>query len=71
MTYTFSIQFEFDAETGQVCAVIPALNHLSDYGDNFQKAERNILEAAKLYIAQHPNVETDTDSVGTKILVQA
>lgn len=67
MTYHFRVQFDFDPETGQVCALIPHLNNLSDYGQNFSEAEQNILKAAELYLQECPEVSTEEVSSGTQI----
>jgi predicted RNase H-like HicB family nuclease len=46
----YKIQYDFDPETRSVTAVVPALNYLSSFGDNFQKAEQNIKEAIQAYL---------------------
>ena len=51
MVTEYKVIYSFDKETGQVCAVVPALNHLSDYGKNFKEAERNISRAVGLYLS--------------------
>ena len=50
MIAEYKVQYSFDKETGQVCAEIPALNHLSDYGKDFKDAEKNITKAVGLYL---------------------
>lgn len=72
MTYSFRIQYTFDPETGSVCATIPSLNSLSDYGENFEEAEKNITIAAKLYIEEFKEkLKSDISKNGTNILITA
>lgn len=47
----YKVIYSFDEETGLVCAEVPALNHLSDYGKDFKEAERNISRAVELYLS--------------------
>ncbi|MGR3311220.1 MAG: type II toxin-antitoxin system HicB family antitoxin [Candidatus Brocadiales bacterium] len=51
MVTEYKVIYSFDKETGQVCAEVPALNHLSDYGKNFKEAKRNISRAIELYLS--------------------
>ncbi len=50
MIAEYKVLYSFDKETGQVCAEVPALNHLSDYGKDFKEAEKNITKAVELYL---------------------
>ncbi len=50
MTTEYKVIYSFDKETGQVCAEVPALNYLSDYGNDFKEAEKNIAKAVELYL---------------------
>lgn len=51
MITEYKVIYSFDKETGQVCAEVPVLNHLSDYGKNFKEAEKNITKAVEIYLA--------------------
>jgi predicted RNase H-like HicB family nuclease len=51
MVAEYKVIYSFDKETGHVCAEIPTLNHLSDYGKDFEEAERNISKAVELYLS--------------------
>lgn len=46
----YKIEYEVDAQSGQVTATIPELNHLSSFGDSFAEAEANVREAALGYL---------------------
>lgn len=50
MIAEYKVLYSFDKETGQVCAEVPALNHLSDFGNDFKEAEKNITKAVELYL---------------------
>jgi len=50
MTTEYKVVYSFDKETGQVCAEVPSLNYLSDYGKDFKEAEKNIGKAVELYL---------------------
>ncbi len=71
MNYAFRVQYQFDPETGNVCAVIPKLNYLSDYGSDFEEAESNILKALQLYLEENPHTESEESVLGTKIFMTA
>ena len=47
---SYKIEYEVDAETGQVTATIPELNHVSSFGDTFAEAEAHVREAALGYL---------------------
>lgn len=51
MITEYKVVYSFDKETGQVCAEVPLLNHISDYGKDFEEAERNITKAVGLYLS--------------------
>ncbi len=51
MVTEYKVVYSFDKETGQVCAEVPVLNHISDYGRDFREAERNMTKAVELYLA--------------------
>jgi predicted RNase H-like HicB family nuclease len=69
----YRVIYEFDAETGQVTATIPELNHVSSYGRDFEEAERAIKEAAVAYLealvkeGESPPLEP-TDEEGSSVL---
>ena len=46
----YKIEYSVDAQSGQVVAVIPELNHVSSFGGTFAEAEANVKEAALCYI---------------------
>ncbi|MCF7834024.1 MAG: type II toxin-antitoxin system HicB family antitoxin [Candidatus Pacebacteria bacterium] len=46
----YKIEYKTDKETSQVIATIPALNHISSFGDSFSEAEKNIKEAGLAYL---------------------
>ena len=48
--YEYKIEYEIDAKTKQVVAIIPELNHASSFGKTFAEAEANVKEAALCYL---------------------
>ncbi|HWG84886.1 MAG TPA: type II toxin-antitoxin system HicB family antitoxin [Deinococcales bacterium] len=46
----YRVEYAFDPETGSVTATVPELNHVSSFGTDFAEAERNVTEAALLYL---------------------
>ncbi|MBI5788963.1 MAG: type II toxin-antitoxin system HicB family antitoxin [Candidatus Schekmanbacteria bacterium] len=50
MLTEYKVVYSFDKETGQVCAEVPALNHIADFGKDFKEAEKNITKAVELYL---------------------
>ena len=47
----FTITYSFDIETNQYIAEIPELN-LSDFGDTFDEADKNVKNMLSLYIEE-------------------
>ena len=74
ITAEYKVIYSFDKETGQVCAEIPVLNHLSDFGKDFKEAEKNITNAADLYLSylneKHQKFPKERSRKGTFIRLQ-
>jgi predicted RNase H-like HicB family nuclease len=47
MVYTHRVDLETDAQTGQVCVTLPALNDLSDFGETVEEALKNLKHLAE------------------------
>jgi predicted RNase H-like HicB family nuclease len=47
MVYTYRVQLETDTHTGQICATLPALNDLSDFGETVEEALENLKQLAE------------------------
>ncbi len=47
MVYTYRVQLETDTHTGQICATLPALNELSDFGETVEEALENLKQLAE------------------------
>lgn len=74
--FSYKIVYDIDAESGQVIATIPELNHLSSFGGSFAEAEANVREAALGYfealLKEHkeiPKPAFNTDGTYLKLLV--
>jgi len=65
--YEYKIEYEFDKETGSVVAVIPELNHVSSFGNDFAEAERNVKEAALCYLEALQKSSKDIPKTSFKI----
>jgi predicted RNase H-like HicB family nuclease len=48
--FEYKIEYEVDAQTGEVVATIPELNNTSSFGGSFAEAEANVREAALGYL---------------------
>jgi predicted RNase H-like HicB family nuclease len=74
--FDYKIEYETDAETGQIVATIPELGHVSSFGDTFAEAETAVREAALGYIEalmkahqEVPKSAFHTEGTYLKILV--
>lgn len=47
MVRTYRVELETDTQTGQVCATIPSLHDLSDYGETVEEALENLKQLAE------------------------
>ncbi len=47
MVRTYRVELETDTQTGQVCATLPALNDLSDFGEAVEEALANLRQLAE------------------------
>ncbi len=47
MVRTYLVELETDVQTGQVCATLPTLNDLSDFGKTVEEALANLKQLAQ------------------------
>ncbi len=53
MVRTYRVELETDAQTGQVCATLPTLNDLSDFGETVEEALANLRHLAEFALRCH------------------